>query len=110
MFKHTLLTEPELQKFMVENEEFLLKVLQETGRTNLSDIFLNYLKNKQKLEIESQQPKDVMIPPSLMSDSQSLIQKNNELIGNLSNLIGQQRKPEAPTVSTQMQSNLLAQL
>jgi hypothetical protein len=28
---------------MGENEDFLLKVLKDTGRTNLSDIFMNYL-------------------------------------------------------------------
>lgn len=82
---------------MVENEEFLVKVLQDTGRTNLSDIFLNYLKQKQKLEIENAMPKDVMIPPSLIQpdieqkpvENQNLIQKNHELVGNLSSLINQ---------------------
>lgn len=82
---------------MVENEEFLVKVLQDTGRTNLSDIFLNYLKQKQKLEIEKAMPKDVMIPPSLIQpvteqkpvENQNLIQKNHELVGNLSSLINQ---------------------
>lgn len=66
IFKHNLLTEPELQKFMQENEEFLLKILKDKGQTNLSDIFLNYLAQKQKLEIEKSMPKDVMIPPSLI--------------------------------------------
>jgi hypothetical protein len=43
IFKHDLLSEPELHKFMAENEDFLLKILKDTGRTNLSDIFMNYL-------------------------------------------------------------------
>ena len=31
---------------MQENEEFLVKILKDTGRTNLSDIFLNYIVQK----------------------------------------------------------------
>ena len=46
-FNHDFLTEPEIQKFMKENEEFLRKVLKETGKTNLSDYFLNYLHMKE---------------------------------------------------------------
>ena len=51
---------------MTENEEFLTKILKDSGKTNLSDIFLNYLVQKQKQEVEKAVPKDVMIPPSLL--------------------------------------------
>jgi len=33
---------------MRENEDFLTKVLQDTGRTNLSDYFLRYLRDKEE--------------------------------------------------------------
>ena len=66
MFRHERLNELELQKFMQENEDFLLKVQRDTGRTNLSEFFTNYLSDKQKQEIEDATPKDVMIPPSLI--------------------------------------------
>lgn len=51
---------------MQENEEFLLQILKDMGKTNLSDIFLNYIVQKQKQEVEKAVPKDVMIPPSMM--------------------------------------------
>lgn len=40
-------TVEEIQKFMIDNEEFLTKVLQETGRTNLGDYFINFLRDKE---------------------------------------------------------------
>jgi len=61
-FKHTRLNETELQKFMVENEDFLLKILQETGQTNLREVFTNYLGEKKRLHLEAQVPKNVMMP------------------------------------------------
>ena len=51
---------------MSENEEFLKKVLKETGKTNLSDYFLKYLKTKEQHEKNEAVPKDVMIPPNLL--------------------------------------------
>ena len=66
IFKHSLLNEQEIQKFMSENEDFLKKVLKETGTTNLSDYFLNYLKTKDQRERQEAVPKDVMIPPNLL--------------------------------------------
>lgn len=51
---------------MSENEDFLKKVLKETGTTNLSDYFLNYLKTKDQRERQEAVPKDVMIPPNLL--------------------------------------------
>ena len=57
-----------MQKFMRDNEEFLLKVLKEQGKTNLGDFFLNYLREK-----DSQAHKDkmrgAMLPPSMLNDS-----------------------------------------
>ena len=66
IFKHSLLNEAEIQKFMGENEDFLKKVLKDTGATNLSDYFLAYLKTKEQRERQDAVPKDVMIPPSLL--------------------------------------------
>lgn len=90
IFRHTLMNEAELQKFMKENEDFLWSTLRDTGKTNLSDIFTNYLEQKKKFEAEKAVPKDVMIPPSLIqsvepvkTDPANLIQKNNEIVGNL---------------------------
>ena len=51
---------------MQENEDFLKKVLKDTGKTNLSDYFLNYLKTKEQRERHEAVPKDVMIPPNLL--------------------------------------------
>lgn len=51
---------------MVENEEFLKKVLAETGKTNLMDYFTKYLKAKEQRELQEAVPKDVMIPPNLL--------------------------------------------
>ena len=51
---------------MVENEEFLKKVLAETGKTNLMDYFTKYLKAKERRELQEAVPKDVMIPPNLL--------------------------------------------
>ena len=65
-FKHDLLNEVEIQKFMVENEDFLLKTLKETGRTNLSDYFTSYLAAKERKEQAAKVPKDVMIPQALI--------------------------------------------
>ena len=44
------MNEAELQKFMKENEDFLWSTLRDTGKTNLSDIFTNYLEQKKKFE------------------------------------------------------------
>jgi hypothetical protein len=56
----------EINKFMKENEEFLTKVLRETGRTNLSEYFLIFLRDKAETERRDAQPKDLMMPPSLI--------------------------------------------
>ena len=66
LFKHDILNEQEIQKFMQENEDLLSKVLKDTGTTILSDYFTNYLKDKRKKEIEAAQPKNAMLPPSLI--------------------------------------------
>lgn len=36
----------EINKFMKDNEDFLTKELQENGKTNLGEYFLNYLRDK----------------------------------------------------------------
>ena len=69
IFKHDLLNETEIKKFMQENEEFLMKVLTDTGSTNLAGYFLNYLEEKKLKEIEAKEPKNAMLPPSLVSNS-----------------------------------------
>jgi hypothetical protein len=52
---------------MAENEDFLTKILTETGTTNLSTYFVNYLEEKKLKEIEASEPKNAMLPPSLIS-------------------------------------------
>ena len=47
---------------MVDNEDFLVKTLQEKGQTNLNDIFLRYLEEKERKQQEALVPKDVMMP------------------------------------------------
>ena len=47
---------------MTENEDFLLKTLQETGKTNLNDYFIKYLQEKERKKAEALVPKDVMMP------------------------------------------------
>lgn len=69
IFKHDLLNKDEIKKFMVENEEFLLKVFQETGKTNLAGYFIEYLEEKRVKEIEAREPKNAMLPPSLIGSS-----------------------------------------
>ena len=51
VFSHQLLNYMEIQKFMAENEEFLKKILAETGKTNLMDYFTKYLKAKEQREL-----------------------------------------------------------
>lgn len=51
----------------MENEEFLLKTLQETGQTNLNDYFIKYLDGKKRKQEEALVPKDVMMPPELLN-------------------------------------------
>ena len=58
---------------MVDNEDFLHKVLLETGQTNLREVFLNYLQQKEKKYQESLVPKNVMMPAELIQAP-----KNNE--------------------------------
>jgi len=36
-------TTEEIMKFISDNEDFLMKYFQETGKTNLGDYFLKYL-------------------------------------------------------------------
>ena len=52
---------------MQENEDFLRKTLQETGRTNLNDLFTNYLQEKERKAQEALVPKDVMMPQEMIS-------------------------------------------
>ena len=47
-FNHERLSGEEIGKFMADNEDFLLKTLQDTGRTNLNDYFLKYLDEKRR--------------------------------------------------------------
>lgn len=39
-------TQEEIMKFIVDNEDFLSKLYNETGQTNLGDFYLNYLRDK----------------------------------------------------------------
>lgn len=45
-FSHKILNPDEIQKFMAENEEFLLELRNKNGRTNLGDYFEKFLKFK----------------------------------------------------------------
>jgi len=47
---------------MQENEDFLLTILKDTGRTNLSDYFTNYLRDKEKKKVEESIPQSAMLP------------------------------------------------
>jgi hypothetical protein len=47
-FSHTLLKQTEIMKFIEVNEDFLLKTLQETGRTNLGNFLTSYLEKKKE--------------------------------------------------------------
>eukprot|EP00354_Favella_ehrenbergii_P007938 CAMPEP_0170454680 /NCGR_PEP_ID=MMETSP0123-20130129/2848_1 /TAXON_ID=182087 /ORGANISM="Favella ehrenbergii, Strain Fehren 1" /LENGTH=74 /DNA_ID=CAMNT_0010717467 /DNA_START=925 /DNA_END=1149 /DNA_ORIENTATION=+ len=69
-FKHERLNQHELQRFMVDNEDFLMKQLQETGQTNLREVFLNYLREKDRKHQESLVPKNVMMPKELIKAPQ----------------------------------------
>jgi len=51
---------------MVENEDFLLKTLQEAGQTHLNDYFIRYLEEKKRKQAEALVPKDVMMPQELI--------------------------------------------
>jgi hypothetical protein len=55
---------------MRDNEDFLNKILKDTGKTNLSDYFLIYLREKEEGERLASLPKDLMLPPSLINDNQ----------------------------------------
>jgi hypothetical protein len=49
-FNHRILNYNEIQKFMGENEEYLLELYTKKGTTNLGEYFLQYLKNKTEKE------------------------------------------------------------
>ena len=66
---------------MRDNEDFLRRVLEETGKTNLNDYFIHYLKEKDENEKRAKEPKDLMLPPSLASNDKN--DKNSALISNL---------------------------
>ena len=57
---------------MVDNEDFLVKTLQEKGSTNLNDIFLRYLEDKERKQQEALVPKDVMMPQELLNKPTSM--------------------------------------
>ena len=57
---------------MVDNEDFLIKTLQEKGSTNLNDIFLRYLEDKERKQQEALVPKDVMMPQELLNKPTSM--------------------------------------
>ena len=57
---------------MVDNEDFLIKTLQEKGSTNLNDIFLRYLEEKERKQQEALVPKDVMMPQELLKKPTSM--------------------------------------
>ena len=57
---------------MVDNEDFLIKTLQEKGSTNLNDIFLRYLEEKERKQQEALVPKDVMMPQELLNKPTSM--------------------------------------
>lgn len=47
IFKHEVMsTTEEIMKFISDNEDFLMKLYSDTGRTNLGEYFLNYLREK----------------------------------------------------------------
>jgi hypothetical protein len=50
---------------MRDNEEFLAEVLNKSGRTNLGDYFINYLREKDSTA-QREKMKGVMLPPSLL--------------------------------------------
>ena len=68
---------------MVDNEDFLIKTLQEKGSTNLNDIFLRYLEEKERKQQEALVPKDVMMPQELLNKPTSMeeppLQNNHQL-------------------------------
>lgn len=70
-FSHELLRPEEIQKFIKENEEYLKELYEKTGKTNLGDYFINYMKQKQEQERLAKQPQNVMLPPSLIGGSPS---------------------------------------
>lgn len=41
-----ILNEQEILKFMEENEEYLQELMKTTGKTNLGDYFLKFLKDR----------------------------------------------------------------
>jgi len=73
VFKHDLMSsQAEIQKFMRDNEDFLSKILKDTGKTNLSDYFLIYLREKEECERLASLPKDLILPPSLVNDQSKM--------------------------------------
>jgi hypothetical protein len=60
------LSEHEIQKFIPENEDFLLKTLQEKGTTNLGSYLTQYFDSKAEKERKDAVPKDVMLPASML--------------------------------------------
>ena len=52
---------------MRDNEEFLLKVLKEQGKTNLGDFFLNYLREKDS-QAHREKMRGAMLPPNMINE------------------------------------------
>ncbi|CDW72694.1 family protein [Stylonychia lemnae] len=81
-FSHKLLANEEIQKFMQENEEFLMEIRQKQGKTNLSDYFERYIKNKEMMQNGQQKiPDHAMISPGLMMIPENSHMQNNPLLG-----------------------------
>jgi len=49
-------------KFIQENEDFLLKTLKDTGKTNLGNFLTSYFDKKAEKERLDAVPKDAMMP------------------------------------------------
>lgn len=45
-YSHNILNEQEIMKFMEENEDYLTDLLRTTGKTNLGEYFLKFLRDK----------------------------------------------------------------
>ena len=53
-------------KFIQENEDFLLKTLKDTGKTNLGNFLTSYFDKKAEKERLDAVPKDAMMPQSML--------------------------------------------
>lgn len=80
-FSHKLLETPEeINRFIDDNEQFLADLYKREGKTNLGDFYLRRVREKEEA-LNKKQLSSLMIPPSLLNNSNSFDQFSRQTNG-----------------------------